>query len=115
MEGSLISAVLMNVQHAREDFVVGVEWRPDAFAGFQPIEQREGKGTQVSVAQFLLTLRQFGNHVLCLALQLGVASRRVHQGTSRKIMANEVAAQFDVWFLPTAEWFGGRWQTRVNP
>ena len=55
--------------------MISVKRRPDGFAVTQAVIESAGIGAQVAVAELVLALGQFGNHLIASLLE-GVFSRR---------------------------------------
>ena len=112
VEGLPVAAQQVDVEEAGHDLVQRVVGRPDALPGLDAVDQlfREGRqvpGVESLASERRLHLRQLRHHHVRAFLEPDVARARVHQRERRKVVADTVAAEFNIGRLPAAERCGG--------
>jgi hypothetical protein len=113
-----VAAQLVHVEQAGHDLVDGVVGRPHALPRVDTIEELFGERRQVAGVKprrlRTLNLAELGHHQIATRLESRVTSRRIHQRKRREVVADGVAAQFDVGRLPSAERLRRRRQAGVD-
>ena len=104
IEGLLVAGVLVHIDHAGQNLVVGVEGRPDVLMGAQAVVERGRVSAEVSILG--LALSENGDEIVGLGGDGVVARARVDEGARREVVANIVAAQLAIRSLPAAQRIG---------
>ncbi len=94
-QGLAVATVNIRFQQPGHDLVQGIVWGPNRLAGLDPVDERLRVGAEIAaVAEGLLAFGQFGDDRIGPCLESLVTHAGVHQGTSREIMPQRVAAEF---------------------
>src|ERR1700733_10448615 len=95
--------MLVHIEQASHDFVHRVEGRPDFLTSGEAIKVFGGESAEVTAFELLLALSEFGNKIVTAGFQLVVGAGGITQGAGRKIVADKMAAEFTIGFLPTSQ------------
>ena len=106
VEGLLVAGVLIHIDHAGQNLMVGVEGSPDLLMGAEAVV--EGGRVCAKVSILGLALSENGDEIVGLGGGGVVARARVDEGARREVVADVVAAQLTVGGLPAAKRIGVR-------
>ena len=107
-----VAGVLVHVDHARHDLVIGVERRPHVLEFPQPVELLGGERAQVAILR--LARGQHRHQLVRLGADEFIAGARVEHRARREIVPDVMAAQLAVRPLPTAQRIGIRSDSRSH-
>ncbi len=104
VERLFVSAIEMHVKKAGHDFVQRVPGCPDTLPFDHPVDELLRISAQVAAfSEGLLAPGEFGDKGIGFPAERYVPGARIGEGTTRKIVADEMAAQFDLRLFPASE------------